>query len=74
MADYHMEDLVSEINLASARLARRFDARILAPLTFLYFICYLDRANLANAKAPISAALSLSTAQYGLASSIFQVG
>ena len=59
---------------ASASLARRLDCRLLLPLTVLYFICYLDRANLANAKADISVALALSTAQYGLASSIFQVG
>ena len=59
---------------ASSALARRFDARILAPLTILYLLCYLDRSNLANAKTPISAALSLSTSQYALASSIFQVG
>lgn len=58
----------------SQALARRFDLRVLAPLTVLYFICYLDRANLANAKTEISKALSLSTAEYGLASSIFQVG
>ena len=59
---------------ASVALARRFDLRLLAPLTFLYFICYLDRANLANAKADVQMALSLSDTQYGLASSIFQVG
>ena len=40
----------------------------------LYFLCYLDRSNLANAKTPISNALSLSTSQYGFASSIFQLG
>jgi hypothetical protein len=58
---------------ASAALARRFDLYLLAPLTFLYFICYLDRANLANAKAPVQASLQLTDVQYSLASSIFQV-
>lgn len=58
---------------SSSALARRFDLYLLAPLTFLYFICYLDRSNLANAKAPVQAALQLTDTQYALASSIFQV-
>jgi sugar phosphate permease len=55
-------------------LTRRIDLWLLAPLTFLYFLCYLDRANLSNAKADISSSLHLTKEQYGLASSLFQVG
>lgn len=58
---------------ATAALVKRLDLFILAPLALLYLICYLDRSNLANAKTEISASLSLSTEQYSLASSLFQV-
>lgn len=57
----------------TAALRRKIDLFILAPLALLYLICYLDRSNLANAKTEISKSLSLSTEQYSLASSLFQV-
>jgi len=59
---------------ASARLARRLDLRVLLPLFVCYLLCYLDRSNLANAKAQVSAAVSLSESQYAFASSCFQIG
>ena len=59
---------------SSARLARRLDARVLLPLFTCYLLCYLDRSNLANAKADVSRALALDTAQYAFASSCFQIG
>ena len=70
---YTPDSSISEDD-AEKKLKARYDKRLLLPLTCLYFLCYMDRANLANAKTDISDALSLSTSQYGLASSIFQVG
>ena len=59
---------------ATRALVWRLDVFILLPLAFLYLICYLDRSSLANAKSDIKASLSLTTEQYGLASSFFQIG
>jgi MFS family permease len=58
----------------SNKLARRLDVQLLLPFSILYFLAYLDRSNLANAKTSISASLNLSNAEFAWASSIFQIG
>jgi ACS family tartrate transporter-like MFS transporter len=59
----------------AADQARRKSFRRLIPFLFvLYIIAYLDRANVAFAKIPMSADLSFSEAVFGLGAGIFYAG
>lgn len=55
-------------------LRRKLDLYILPFLSFLYFLSYLDRSNIANVHDVITEALDLTEEQYSLAVGIFYVG
>jgi ACS family tartrate transporter-like MFS transporter len=59
---------------ANAEVVKLADRRVLAFLCVLYLFNYLDRSNLSFAKTELSKDLQLTVPQYGLASSIFQIG
>jgi ACS family tartrate transporter-like MFS transporter len=56
------------------RVRRKIARRILPFLFFLYVIAYLDRANIAFARVPMSQELGFSDAVYGLGTGLFFVG
>ena len=55
-------------------IRRKIAWRILPFVFVLYIIAYLDRANVAFAKMPMSAELAFSEAVFGLGAGIFYVG
>jgi ACS family tartrate transporter-like MFS transporter len=60
--------------LVAARTRRKIFRRIIPFLFVLYIIAYLDRANVAFAKIPMSADLKFSEAVFGLGAGIFYAG
>ncbi len=64
---------VDEEEAAAKRVVRKIDLFLLPVLSFLYLLNYLDRSNLANVNHEISGDLSISKAQFGFASSVFQI-
>ena len=56
------------------RTRRKIFRRIIPFLFVLYIIAYLDRANVAFAKLPMSADLGFSEAVFGLGAGIFYAG
>src|SRR4030095_1586740 len=60
--------------LLSRQVRRRVAARILPFLFLLYIVSYLDRANVAFAKLPMSAELGFSEAVFGFGAGIFFLG
>src|SRR5262245_49803731 len=73
-----MPDQAVPSTLAKAELANRTRRKVfrrIVPFLFvLYIIAYLDRANVAFAKLPMSADLSFSEAVFGLGAGIFYLG
>ena len=53
---------------------RRAMARLIPLMCAIYFMSYLDRTNVALAKAALSADLGISAAAYGLGAGIFFLG
>ncbi|MEN6536622.1 MAG: MFS transporter [Bryobacteraceae bacterium] len=73
-----IDDRVMPVNEYSDPLAsrtlRKISARILPFVFLLYIVAYLDRANVAFAKLPMSADLGFSEAVYGFGAGLFFVG
>ncbi|KAF8134535.1 major facilitator superfamily domain-containing protein [Boletus edulis] len=66
---------VEELSPAErARLLRKLDWHLLPPVSLLYLLCFLDRANVGNAKvAGMSADLHLVGLRYNIAAAVFFV-
>ena len=73
MEDQAVSSHSTNVELAD-RTRRRIFRRIIPFLFVLYIIAYLDRANVAFAKLPMSADLGFSEAVFGLGAGIFYAG
>ena len=63
---------VVEQRASDKRLLRRLDRRIIPPLFILYFMSFLDRSNIGNAKIQgIEASLGMAGQDYGIALCVF---
>lgn len=59
-------------NKETKRILRKVDFRLIAMLTLLYVLYFLDRSNIANANvAGMSETLGLSGSQYNMANTVF---
>jgi ACS family tartrate transporter-like MFS transporter len=65
---------IVSISLPSEQTRRKLRRRILPFVFLLYVVSYLDRANVAFAKMPMSADLGFSDAVYGFGAGIFFIG
>jgi len=73
MPDPALSTLSTDLELAN-RTRKKIFRRVVPFLFVLYMIAYLDRANVAFAKLPMSADLGFSDAVFGLAAGIFYAG
>jgi len=73
MQDQAVSSPATNVELAG-RTRRKIFRRIIPFLFVLYIIAYLDRANVAFAKLPMSADLGFSEAVFGLGAGIFYAG
>src|SRR5262245_16922857 len=73
MPDPALSTLSTDLELEN-RTRRKIFRRIVPFLFVLYIIAYLDRANVAFAKLPMSSDLGFSEAVFGLGAGIFYVG
>ena len=73
MQDQAVSSPSTNVELAD-RTRRKIFRRIIPFLFVLYIIAYLDRANVAFAKLPMSADLGFSEAVFGLGAGIFYAG
>jgi len=65
MPDQAVPELLTDVTVAD-RARRKIFRRLIPFLFVLYIIAYLDRANVAFAKLPMSADLGFSEAVFGL--------
>ena len=73
MPDQAVPELLTDVTVAD-RARRKIFRRLIPFLFVLYIIAYLDRANVAFAKLPMSADLGFSEAVFGLGAGIFFLG
>ena len=72
------EPTTSSLSSGSHEVAKilgwKINVFILLPMVVLYVACLLDRSILANARTSIKSPFTLTSSQYGVASSVFNVG
>ncbi len=73
LIEIYFEGLPSATNLEAVTI-RKVRRRIIPLLLVLYFVAYLDRINLGFAALSMNAALSITSAQFGLLAGIFFCG